>query len=96
MKLVGLWRYPVKSLQGERLESAVVAQDGLLCDPLWGQRDELTAILEPAVLYDAMHQFGWQARDDVREVRGVQNPNEQRARMAKYRGWFSTRKRPPQ
>ena len=42
MKLVGLWRYPVKSLQGERLESAVVAQDGLLGDRLWGLRDELT------------------------------------------------------
>ena len=42
MKLVGLWRYPVKSLQGERLESAVVAQDGLVGDRLWGIRDERT------------------------------------------------------
>jgi uncharacterized protein YcbX len=42
VKLAGLWRYPVKSLQGERLESAVVAQDGLLGDRLWGLRDEIT------------------------------------------------------
>ena len=42
VELVGLWRYPVKSLQGERLESAVVAQDGLVGDRQWGIRDQRT------------------------------------------------------
>ena len=42
MELVGLWRYPVKSLQGERLESAIVARDGLEGDRQWGVRDQAT------------------------------------------------------
>jgi uncharacterized protein len=39
MELVGLWRYPVKSLQGEPLESARVEDDGLVGDRRWGIRD---------------------------------------------------------
>lgn len=63
VKLVGLWRYPVKSLQGERLESAVVAQNGLVGDRLWGIRDERTGriltarrrpeLLSAAAAYDS-------------------------------------------
>ena len=45
------------------------------------QRHELAAILESAVLYDAVQQFRGQARDDVREVRRVENPHEQRTRV---------------
>jgi uncharacterized protein len=39
LELVGLWRYPVKSLRGEKLESARVEEDGLAGDRRWGIRD---------------------------------------------------------
>jgi MOSC domain-containing protein len=37
-----LWRYPVKSLQGERLTAVNVEADGLAGDRRWGIRDEAT------------------------------------------------------
>ena len=40
--VVELWRYPVKSLQGERVEPATVQADGLAGDRRWGIRDEAT------------------------------------------------------
>ncbi|GAB7003059.1 MOSC domain-containing protein [Nocardioides sp. AN3] len=42
MKVVGVWRYPVKSLQGEALDAEVIESDGLAGDRRWGLRDELT------------------------------------------------------
>ena len=42
------------------------------------QRHELAAILESAALNDPVKQLGLQSRDDVREVRRVQNAIEQR------------------
>lgn len=42
MELVGLWRYPVKSLQGEPLDAIAVEDDGLLGDRRWGIRDRRT------------------------------------------------------
>jgi uncharacterized protein YcbX len=42
MEVVGLWRYPVKSLQGEPIASAQVEDDGILGDRQWGIRDERT------------------------------------------------------
>jgi uncharacterized protein len=42
MEVVGLWRYPVKSLQGEPLDAARVEQDGVLGDRRWGIRDQRT------------------------------------------------------
>ena len=42
MELVGVWRYPVKSLQGEPLDGARVEGDGLLGDRRWGVRDQRT------------------------------------------------------
>lgn len=42
MDVAGLWRYPVKSLQGEALEAADVEADGLLGDRRWGIRDDRT------------------------------------------------------
>jgi uncharacterized protein len=42
MKVVGLWRYPVKSLQGEPITSTELEDDGLLGDRRWGIRDERT------------------------------------------------------
>ena len=37
-----LWRYPVKSMQGERLPAVKVEADGLDGDRRWGVRDERT------------------------------------------------------
>jgi uncharacterized protein len=55
MELVGLWRYPVKSLQGQRVESAVFQDGGVDGDREWGLRDErtgriLTARRKPELL----------------------------------------------
>lgn len=45
MEVVGLWRHPVKSLQGERLETARLEQDGVEGDRRWGIRDDMTGLL---------------------------------------------------
>jgi uncharacterized protein YcbX len=42
MQVVGIWRYPVKSLQGEALHEVVVEPDGLEGDRRWGIKDERT------------------------------------------------------
>jgi uncharacterized protein len=42
MEVLGLWRHAVKSLQGERLESARFEDDGLVGDRRWGIRDART------------------------------------------------------
>ena len=39
MEVLGLWHHAVKSLQGERLESARFEDDGLAGDRRWGIRD---------------------------------------------------------
>lgn len=56
MRLVGIWRYPVKSLQGERIAGCAVEADGLHGDRRWGIRDEttgkvLTARRAPQLLF---------------------------------------------
>lgn len=53
-----LWRHPVKSLQGERIEQADIDGDGLRGDRGWGVRDNatgkiLTARREPRLLLAA-------------------------------------------
>jgi uncharacterized protein YcbX len=58
IEVVGIWRYPVKSLQGEPLDTAVVEHDGLLGDRRWGIRDGrtgriLTARRRPELLHAA-------------------------------------------
>jgi uncharacterized protein YcbX len=63
MGLIGLWRHPVKSLQGERLDSSRLEDDGLVGDRRGGIRDRhsgriLTArrrpeLLDAAASYDA-------------------------------------------
>ena len=55
LRLLELWRHPVKSLQGERLDSAVVEHNGVAGDRSWGIRDEttgkiLTGRREPSLL----------------------------------------------
>lgn len=56
MRLVEIVRYPVKSLQGERVPSAEIERDGLRGDRRWGIRDEttgkmLTARRAPELLF---------------------------------------------
>ncbi len=55
MKVVELWRHPVKSLRGERLESASLIEDGMEGDRAWAIRNLatgkiLTARREPKLL----------------------------------------------
>ncbi len=45
-----------------------------------GQRQQLTAVLESAMLYQPVEHFGLQLWDDSRELRGVQDAIEQPAR----------------
>jgi uncharacterized protein YcbX len=42
MEVAGLWRYPVKSLQGEAVDAARVEVDGVAGDRRWGIRDQRT------------------------------------------------------
>jgi len=54
-RVAAVWRYPVKSFQGERLERGVVDPSGMRGDRCWGVRDEgtgriLTARREPRLL----------------------------------------------
>ncbi|HZQ84750.1 MAG TPA: MOSC N-terminal beta barrel domain-containing protein [Acidimicrobiales bacterium] len=56
MRVAEIWRYPVKSLQGEPLETASVAASGLEGDRQWGLLDPatgyvLTARREARLLY---------------------------------------------
>ncbi|MEY2400838.1 MAG: uncharacterized protein QOJ08_949 [Ilumatobacteraceae bacterium] len=58
MRIQEIWRYPVKSLQGEKLSEAAVDESGLSGDRCWGVRDEttgkiLTARREPQLLLAA-------------------------------------------
>lgn len=58
MQVSEIWRYPVKSLQGERLQSAPVDSNGILGDRGWALVDaesgvHLTARREPQLLFAA-------------------------------------------
>jgi uncharacterized protein YcbX len=65
--VAALWRYPVKSLQGERVERATLTVDGLEGDRRWALRRRgatawLTARQEPRLLFAAAR---WVPPDDV-------------------------------
>ena len=56
MSVVGLWRYPVKSMQGEELDAATVDQLGITGDRQWAVVDTATGLAltgrrEPALLF---------------------------------------------
>ena len=58
MRVLELWRYPVKSLQGERLETAVIGPEGISGDRQWALFDVdsgfgLTARRIPDLLFAA-------------------------------------------
>ncbi|MBP9067156.1 MAG: MOSC N-terminal beta barrel domain-containing protein, partial [Candidatus Microthrix sp.] len=42
MQIAELWRYPIKSLGGERLEASEVTELGLVGDRGWGIEDVAT------------------------------------------------------
>lgn len=63
MQLAGLWRYPIKSLQGEPIDVAQVEDDGVVGDRRWGIRDQrtgriLTARRRPELLGAAASYHG--------------------------------------
>jgi len=63
MEVVGLWRYPVKSLQGQALTVVDVESDGLAGDRLWGILDDrtgriLTARRRPELLTASAQYIG--------------------------------------
>lgn len=56
MRVAEIWRYPVKSMGGERLDAAAVTSDGIEGDRAWGVYDlatglVLTARREPSLLF---------------------------------------------
>ena len=58
LRIAELWRYPVKSLLGERMSGLSLVADGVDGDRLWGIRDRgdgriLTARREPRLLFAA-------------------------------------------
>ena len=67
MQVIELWRYPVKSLQGEQLEVCEVDEHGLVGDRAWGLVDQrsgyvLTARRVPELL---MASARWMSPDEV-------------------------------
>jgi uncharacterized protein YcbX len=64
MRIEEIWRYPVKSLGGERLDTAELGERGIDGDRAWGVLDPgtglvLTARREPALLFlSASHRDG--------------------------------------
>ena len=70
MHVVGLWRYPVKSMQGEELEAATIGDLGIVGDRQWALVDRatglaLTARRVPQLLYGAARLTGDPAAPDV-------------------------------
>src|SRR5262249_14596514 len=58
LRVLELWRYPVKSLLGERLPALTLVADGVAGDRTWGIQDcsdgrSLTARREPRLLFAA-------------------------------------------
>ena len=86
MDVVGLWRYPVKSLQGEPVGSAVVEDDGLLGDRRWGIRDRrtgriLTARRRPELLDAAASYDGGEPVIRLPDGRTLVGPGRQTDRL---------------
>lgn len=70
MRIAEIWRYPVKSLGGERLDAATIGPNGIEGDRMWGVHDPatgmiLTARREPALLFLSA---AWRSGDRPRIV----------------------------
>src|SRR6185503_3883876 len=48
MRIAELWRYPVKSMGGERVDATIAGERGVHGDRLWAIRDEDKAIITNA------------------------------------------------
>ena len=65
MRIVEIWRYPIKSVGGERLEMAEIGDTGVTHDRGWGLVDDvtgnvLTARREPQLLFGSARVFDGQ------------------------------------
>jgi uncharacterized protein len=58
-----LWRYPVKSMLGERQEEMLLTTDGTVGDRAWALRDPRTGRIASAKKYPALLDF--RAKYDV-------------------------------
>ena len=70
MRVVSLWRYPVKSMQGEELEVATIGDLGIVGDRQWALVDlgtglALTARRVPELLFASARLVGDPSRPDV-------------------------------
>ncbi|MCU1426018.1 MAG: domain protein beta barrel domain protein [Actinomycetia bacterium] len=45
MKVTSIWRYPVKSMQGEHLEECEIGERGIVGDRMWGVVDRATGFV---------------------------------------------------
>lgn len=86
MEVVGLWRHPVKSLQGEPLETARLEQDGVAGDRQWGIRDEqtgriLTARRRPELLAASATYVGGRPRITLPDGRTTVGPGPESDRV---------------
>lgn len=54
LRVKELWRYPVKSMGGERLTEAVLTEQGILHDRGWAVRDEDARTIRGAKLFGAL------------------------------------------
>jgi uncharacterized protein YcbX len=81
MRVSEIWRYPVKSMGGERLASADVTSDGIEGDRAWGVLDPATGLVltgrrEPALLFlSAVHRPG--DRPGIRSDDGIDLPDDE-------------------
>ncbi len=56
MRVLELWRYPVKSMGGERVEATAIGDRGLHGDRLWALRDDERGVLTNAKRFPALLQ----------------------------------------
>jgi MOSC domain-containing protein len=87
-----LWRHPVKSLRGERLEEAEVTPEGVVGDRGWGIRDDdtgriLTARREPRLLL-ASARLGTEGRPVITLPDGTDLDGTGPATDAALRDWL--------
>jgi hypothetical protein len=54
VRVLELWRYPVKSMGGERVDAAAIGDRGLHGDRLWAVRDEERGVLTNAKRFPAL------------------------------------------
>lgn len=57
MRVIELWRYPVKSMGGERIDATTVGERGVHGDRLWAIRDEERGVLTNAKRFPRLLQF---------------------------------------